>query len=52
MRYAVIGGDAPSAVDVLGSWGLLAVPLGLVVLLFYVGYRSMTKMAPRVAEEL
>jgi ABC-2 type transport system permease protein len=52
MRYAVIGGDAPSAVDVLGSWGLLAVPLGLVVLLFYVGYRSMTRMAPRVAEEL
>jgi ABC-2 type transport system permease protein len=52
MRYAVIGNGAPSAVDVLGSWWLLAVPLGIVVLLFGIGYRSMTKMAPRVAEEL
>jgi ABC-2 type transport system permease protein len=52
MRYVLIGGTTPSAVDVLGSWRLLAVPLGIVVLLFYVGYRSMTKMAPRVAEEL
>jgi ABC-2 type transport system permease protein len=52
MRYAVIGGDAPSAVDVLGNWWMLAIPMGIVVLLFYVGYRSMTRMAPRVAEEL
>jgi hypothetical protein len=31
---------------------MLAIPMGIVVLLFYVGYRSMTRMAPRVAEEL
>lgn len=52
MRHAAIDPTAPSTVEVLGSWWLLAVPMGLVLVLAALGYFSMSRMAPRVAEEL
>lgn len=52
MRHAAIDPSAPSAVDVLGSWWLLAIPMGIVVLLTVFGYFSMKRLAPTVAEEL
>jgi ABC-2 type transport system permease protein len=52
MRHAAIDPSAPSAVDVLGSWWLLAIPMGIVVLLTVFGYFSMKRLAPSVAEEM
>jgi ABC-2 type transport system permease protein len=52
MRHAVIDSSAPSAVDVLGSWWLLAIPMGIVALLAVFGYHSMKRLAPTVAEEM
>lgn len=52
MRHAAIDPSAPSAVDVLGSWWLLAIPMGIVVLLTVFGYFSMKRLAPTVAEEM
>lgn len=52
MRHAAIDPSAPSAGTVLGSWWLLLIPLGLVVLLALFGYWSMNRMAPRAAEQL
>lgn len=52
MRHAAIDPSAPSAVDVLGSWWLLAVPMGIVVLLMVFGYFSIKRLAPTVAEEM
>lgn len=52
MRHAVIDPTAPSAVEVLGGWWMLLVPMGIVVLLAVLGYASMRRLAPRVAEEL
>lgn len=52
MRHAAIDPSAPSAVDVLGSWWLLAIPMGIVALLAVFGYFSMKRLAPTVAEEM
>ena len=52
MRHAAIDPSAPSAVDVLGSWWMLAIPMGIVVLLTVFGYVSMKRLAPTVAEEM
>jgi ABC-2 type transport system permease protein len=52
MRHAAIDPTAPSTVDVLGSWWLLAIPMGIVVLLAVFGYFSMKRLAPSVAEEM
>lgn len=52
MRHAAIDPTAPSAVAVLGGWGMLAIPLGITVLLAVFGYRAIRRMAPRVAEEI
>jgi ABC-2 type transport system permease protein len=52
MRHAAVDTTAPSTVDVLGSWWLLAVPMGIVVLLAVFGYFSMKRLAPSVAEEM
>ncbi|MBJ7355516.1 MAG: ABC transporter permease [Thermoleophilaceae bacterium] len=52
MRHAAIDPTAPSAVDVLGSWWMLAIPMGIVVLLALFGYFSMKRLAPTVAEEM
>lgn len=52
MRHAVIDPNAPSVVEVLGSWYLLAVPAGLIALLAVVGLVTMQRMAPKLAEDL
>ena len=52
MRHAAIDPAAPSAVDVLGSWWMLSIPMGIVVLLAVFGYSSMKRLAPTVAEEM
>ena len=52
MRHAVIDPTAPSTVDVLGHAWLLVIPLGIVVALAVTGFVSISRMAPRVAEEL
>lgn len=51
-RHAVIDPTAPSAVAVLGSWWMLAVPLGITAFLVALGYHSLRRMAPTVAEEI
>jgi ABC-2 type transport system permease protein len=52
MRHAAIDPSSPSAVDVLGSWWMLLIPMGIVVLLTVFGYFSMKRLAPTVAEEM
>lgn len=52
MRHAVIDPSAPSAVAVLGSWWMLAIPLGITAALAVLGFMAMRRMAPRVAEEM
>jgi ABC-2 type transport system permease protein len=52
MRHAVIDPSSPSAVDVLGSWEMLAIPLGITVVLGLAGFYAIHRMAGRVAEEL
>lgn len=52
MRHAAIDPASPSAVDALGGWGYLAIPLGIVLLLLAFGIWSMRRLAPSLAEEL
>lgn len=52
MRHSVIDPASPSAVDVLGSWWYLAIPLGIVVAMAAFAFVSMRRLAPRLAEEL
>lgn len=52
MRHSVIDPASPSAVDVLGSWWYLMIPMGLVVAMATFAFFSMRRLAPRLAEEL
>lgn len=52
MRHSVIDPASPSAVDVLGSWWYLMIPMGLVVAMTAFAFFSMRSLAPRLAEEL
>ena len=53
MRRALIGPlNAPSAWVAIGGVGRLAIPLGLVVVLFGVGLWFFNREAPRIAENL
>lgn len=52
MRHAIIDPSAPSAVDVLGGWGMLAVPGGIGLLLLAITVYSHRKIAPQIAEQL
>jgi ABC-2 type transport system permease protein len=52
MRHAVIDPTAPSTVDVLGGWELLAIPLGITIVLGLLGFNAIHRMAGRVAEEM
>lgn len=51
-RHAVIDPTAPSLVDLLGSPGLLLIPLGIVLVCFVVGFAIFQREAPRIAENL
>jgi ABC-2 type transport system permease protein len=52
MRHAMIDPSAPSAVDAIGGWIYLSIPVGIVVLVGAFGYWSFSRMAPHFAEEL
>jgi ABC-2 type transport system permease protein len=52
MRHAFIDADAPTAVDVLGGWPRLAIPLAIVAAVFAVGLWVFAREAPRIAENL
>lgn len=52
IRHSVFDPGAPSAADAIGGAPLLAVPVGLVLLAFAVGFWVFNRTAPAVAEEL
>ena len=52
MRHALIDRDAPSAVDVLGGWPQLAIPLAIVAAVFALGAWVFFRETPRIAENL
>lgn len=52
MRHALIDPDAPTAVDVLGGWPRLAIPLAIVAIVFALGLWVFAREAPRIAENL
>jgi ABC-2 type transport system permease protein len=52
MRHAVIDPTAPSVVDVFGNWWMLLIPFGITLIFCLLGYRAISRMAPRVAEEM
>jgi ABC-2 type transport system permease protein len=51
-RHALIDPDAPTAVDVLGGWAWLAVPLGIAAALFVLGLWVFLRETPKIAENL
>jgi ABC-2 type transport system permease protein len=51
-RHAVIDPTAPSAAAMAGGVEMLAIPLGIVVGTFALGYWYFNRAAPRIAEEL
>jgi ABC-2 type transport system permease protein len=52
MRHALVDPSAPTTITVLGGWQWLAVPVGIVVFLFALGWWVFTREAPRIAENL
>jgi ABC-2 type transport system permease protein len=52
MRHALIDRSAPSAVDVLGGWPQLAIPLAIVASVFALGFWVFARETPRIAENL
>ena len=52
MRHALIDRSAPSAVDVLGGWPQLAIPLAIVAAVFALGLWVFARETPRIAENL
>jgi ABC-2 type transport system permease protein len=52
VRHSVFDDAAPSAADAIGGWELLAIPVGITVLTFALGFWVFNRMAPQVAEEL
>jgi ABC-2 type transport system permease protein len=51
-RHAVIDPDAPTAIDVLGGWGWLAVPVGITAAIFALGLWVFLRETPKIAENL
>jgi ABC-2 type transport system permease protein len=52
MRHALIDEQAPTAVDVLGGWAQLAIPLAIVAAVFALGLWVFARETPRIAENL
>jgi ABC-2 type transport system permease protein len=52
MRHAVIDPSAPTAANVAGGYGKLAIPLAIIAGSFVVGLWVFDREAPRIAEEL
>ena len=51
-RHAVIDPHAPTAAAALGGSAALAIPVGIVVLTFALGFWNFNREAPRIAEQL
>jgi len=51
-RHAVIDPHAPSAAQAIGGWPELMIPLGLIVVLFALGFWVFNRSAPLIAERL
>jgi ABC-2 type transport system permease protein len=51
-RHAIITHATPSAADALGSYAALLLPLGIVAVLFVLGFVVFNRAAPHVAEDL
>jgi ABC-2 type transport system permease protein len=52
MRHSVFDPLAPSAVDAIGGWAQLCVPIALTIALFVAGFWVFNRTAPEVAENL
>lgn len=52
LRHVMIDPSAPSAVDVLGGWIYLLIPIGITFGLAAFGFIVMRRLAPRLSEEL
>jgi len=52
MRHAVVDPSQPSAAAAIGGTVYLLIPLGIMVVLFFVGYRTFRREAPKIAEIL
>ena len=52
MRHALIDEDAPTAPTVLGGWVELLIPVGIVAIIFAVGFWVFFRETPRIAENL
>ncbi len=52
VRRAVIDPTAPSTLDVMGSYALLLVPIGITVAVVVVGFLTFQRGAPTMAEQL
>jgi len=51
-RHAMINGNTYSAGQVMGSWLALLEPVGLVCIIFALGFWVFTRQAPHIAEDL
>jgi ABC-2 type transport system permease protein len=45
-------GHSPGTPEVMGGYGWALVPLLILIATFLLGYRTFSRMAPRIAEEL
>ncbi|MEA2397147.1 MAG: type transport system permease protein [Thermoleophilaceae bacterium] len=52
IRHAIIDPNAPNAADAIGGSGRLAIPAGIVVGVFVLGFWLFNREAPRIAEQL
>jgi ABC-2 type transport system permease protein len=52
MRHAFIDPAAPTAITVLGGWGRLAIPVGIAMAVFALGWWVFMRESPRIAENL
>jgi ABC-2 type transport system permease protein len=52
MRQWVIDPGAPSAVEAIGGWVAMLIPIGVVVLVFVVGFGVFQRETPHIAENL
>ena len=52
VRHSVVDSHAPSAAAAIGGAERLAIPLGLVAIVFVLGFWLFNRQAPRIAEQL
>jgi ABC-2 type transport system permease protein len=52
LRHSIFDPNAASAVHEIGGWGMMMIPIGIVLGTFALGLWVFNRMAPEVAEEL